>query len=299
MSQHRRDRTRFLAGIAIVAVSNAVTLAYAAYNRAGQPDSELRLTNQELSLNGDRTRDENSGVAVSLAWCAEPSVMDTLGMETGLRFFDCGGRDPGFLDQERLGRLGFDVASPPATARERSDWSRERARKVLLVFELDGPQRQRVVESARQRLTAVESDRATRPDSAGHQARVERLRRAYERLEAESSRLYVIDAGTDRDSLRGLYPDRTRYAIIRGLVRPYFPSATVGPGKTTGGVRGMIQRIEGDVINVPARYRQPVLAHVRTRFVSVSGSNPPALEVDVAFGKRLEPWISRVHARPR
>jgi hypothetical protein len=294
------DRRLVLAaGLAIIAVANAVTLGYAAYNRVGQPDSELRLTNRELWLNGGRTRDENSSVSVGLAWCAEPSATDTLWSQTTMRFFDCGGRSPGWLDQDRLNQLGFDFTKPPTTPQELSDQSRQRARRVFLVFELDGPQHQRTVATARKRVSLAAADSGVQSDTSSIRLRLPRMRAALAELENESPRLYVIDAGLHHEELRTRYPDRTRYAIMRGLVRPIFESSPVGPGGKTNGIRGVIQRLENESINVPAKYRHLVLSKIRTRFGAHASSNAPALDVQVAFGRRLEPWITRVISRDK
>jgi hypothetical protein len=88
-----------------------------------------------------------------------------------------------------------------------------------------------------------------------------------------NSRLFVIDAGLDLEQLRAAYPDRARYAIVHGLIRP-----TTMREKNEIRVGGNISELHADSIHVPLEY-SPVF------------KNPAAYEVTLAFGQRLEPWV--------
>ena len=62
-------RRTLLAGIALILAVNAVALAGVAYNRSGEPDSVLRLTERELQASyGWHGSAENSGAALTLRW---------------------------------------------------------------------------------------------------------------------------------------------------------------------------------------------------------------------------------------
>src|SRR6185295_3092879 len=71
---------------------------------------------------------------------------------------------------------------------------------------------------------------------------------AFER--ERSSRLFLVDAGLDYDSLRARYPDRSRYAIVRGKVR--VDSWMV---KNTGSLNGSVSGLSVSALNVPVDLR--------------------------------------------
>ena len=74
-------------------------------------------------------------------------------------------------------------------------------------------------------------------------------------------------------ALRTAYPDRARYVIVHGLIRP----TTTNINKETR-IGGNITELHGGLVYVPLRYRQVF-----------EGEEP--YEATVAFGQRLEPWI--------
>jgi hypothetical protein len=97
------------------------------------------------------------------------------------------------------------------------------------------------------------------------------------------TRLFVVDAGRDARALRQHYPDRTRYAIVRGAVRV----------RLTGDPQelfGWVATLHCEDINVPRQYL--------ASFGRLRGYSRPAasVRVTVAFGARHEPWIQSVTA---
>jgi hypothetical protein len=110
------------------------------------------------------------------------------------------------------------------------------------------------------------------PNSEEFKRRAKNAEESYQREQRDNSRLFVIDAGIDLQKLRATYPDRTRYAIVHGLIRP---NVVFGQD---GRIGGAISELHAEHINVPFNYRQ------------VFETTAP-FEVTVAFGKRLEPWI--------
>jgi hypothetical protein len=98
-----------------------------------------------------------------------------------------------------------------------------------------------------------------------------------------------VDAGSEIGALRARYPDRNYYAIVQGEVKP----ALVGSGNKRR-VMGMITDVAIDKINVPYIYRQQFEPMYNERH-RVRPKNQSSYEVDLAFGQRLEPWITAVH----
>ncbi len=275
-----------LAGVGLILAANAVALGGAAWNRSGDPESTLRLTERELRVVGGPDLDrENSAMSLRLRW-------RTLGQRAGpADDFPDGryawGGAPKWLDAAKLAELGF------GTARKRVRGGREHdaipAKEVFLVLELDGPAYQAALERARQDNQRAKAAQAGARDPEGESKRAaQRLRRE----ESTSSRLFVIDAGLDAGALRARYPDRARHAIVRGQVRPYWDTRADATGALVGHVVGP----SVGEIHVPLEF-QPSLASAGERASQGEDAQQPRREITVAFGRRLEPWITAVANR--
>ena len=158
------------------------------------------------------------------------------------------------------------------------------SRDVLLVLELEGEAYRLTLARARQHFDAEEMKLAALPESNEKKNRLKNVADQLAREEKENSRLFVIDAGIDRAALRAKYPDRARYAIVRGQVRPVWNNRPDDKGAL-----GYINGVSIAGINVPHAIR-PLLA-------STSGQDK--FTATVAFGQRLEPWIDRLEVMTR
>jgi hypothetical protein len=292
------ERRTLLAGLATIAVANGVALGGVMYNRS-EAESELALTEHEFRISGSTPRQESSELKLRLRWCGEPDPGDSTNAATGrYPIFECTRSTPRWLDKAKLASLGFDVRTVPVDSKRDADWWRQR-RAVFLVMELDGPVRQRVIERAREALAAREADLARHPDSTGLEGNVIARRNSVAWLENGAPRLFVVDAGLDRDELRARYPDQRRYAIVRGWVGVFVRSSWRGKPMLPGDsaiVVGDIHRLEGEEINVAADFRDQIQQHVLTAY-GREATRPHELEISVAFGRRLEPWIRQVAGR--
>jgi len=265
------------AGLGLIVLANAVALIGVVYNR-GEPEATLRLTQRELRTPYRwRNNRENSGLALSLIWRV-PQEQAAGRLGTGYP-----GREPVWLDGTKMVELGF---LPPPSAgsldsRGSARYQKQLSRELLLVFELDGPAYRRSLELTAQHLVSEEAKLAASPGDRMLVTRVNNAREALERETSRNSRLFVADAGLDAAALRAKYPDKTRYAIVRGEIRPWI----AGRDRYSGYIRGP----SVDSINVPFG--------LRTVFAGASGldeidqRNVAPFEAVVAFGRRLEPWI--------
>lgn len=283
-------RQTLWAGLAILLVVNVIALGGAAWNRS-TIESKVNLSEREL--NGPyawRGDGEDSGVSLSLKWRAIPAPDSTAGDDlTALSYY---GADPGWLDVAKLEALGFNVTPPPADGIDR-DW-RRRARRVTLVLELDGgayaqslAAAVRAAAQARAKATAVPGDEslATR-NKAATEALIEEQTRA--------SRLFAVDAGLELDSLRAKYPDRQRYVLVPALVQMYWQHNKDEPWRAVGN----IQRLLNTQIHL-SRAQAAALAPALAGSGSGPYSDNPArpIAVEVAYGRRLEPWILSARVR--
>ena len=264
-------------GLALIAVTNAVALVGAAWNRSGE-EARLALTQRELlkpyPWYGNR---ENSGISLMLSWRI---AADGPGRVPS-RYTRMGG-EPAWLDRAKIKSLGFDVSYDLATERGRKLYEKQPPREALFVLELAGPAWERVVALARDELAAAEARLAASPAEKGVATSVKNARDNLESETKWANRLFVIDVGPDAEALRAKYADRGRYALVRGEVRP------VSWGKS-GGAAGYLTTLSVPSINVPFAYRGVFAGGAETDEYDESKRAP--FNAQVAFGKRLEPWI--------
>lgn len=260
----KRSHT-LIAGLALIAITNTVALVGVAYNRSSEPESVLRFSERELLppyvWRGNR---ENSGLALKLQWRVLEE--DTTGALHGWSFAGHGGT-PAWLNRAKMVALGFDVAVSGTVAAGRSPFERQLPKDVLLVLELDG--------AAYRESLARATSNASRGDEG---------RKLHEQETHYNSRLFVVDADLDAAVLRAKYPDRARYAIMRGQIRPSWLHTQ--PEKYFG----YISDVSVDQVNVPLELRS-VFEGAGTDYQTFA-RHKTNYEVTTAYGKRLEPWIT-------
>jgi Domain of unknown function (DUF4824) len=284
-------------GALILVVTNAVALIGVAYNRMGPPESVLALTEREFNPQWSRMGDgENSGMSVELLLRTELAPDTRRGETEGWGTVLPGGFGwaAAWFDQEKLATLGFDVSVAPGAPAGERHYDRMLEKEVFLVLELDGAARSRALQYARDQVAHLEQQARDGSDDKGAARRLDSAREALRHEEQDWSRLFVIDAGLDEDQLRRQYPDRTHYALVRGKVRP-----AVVYGEKSAKLYGSVTALLCQSIHVPLLFRSSFAAanleHLRSLHWPAVNKKP--LTVQVAFGKRLEPWIETAEAR--
>lgn len=264
-----KPRHGLLAGLALILLSNAVALGGAWYNRQGEPESRLQLSERELWRSHDGTHRENSGLSLHLNWRIASDPEDPQRFSQQL------------LDETTLLALGF-------TRHQGSErrWHQPRQRPVLIVLELDGPAYQRELKQAELALQQAQQDLAGSPDSPHLREQLKYTRLELDNQRERASRLFAVAAGTDLQALRQRYPDRSRYAIVGGTVRAWCDCDGTQPHR----LRGQIDQLHVTDLNVPAAWRQELAERMPRRHED--GQLP--LHIEISYGQRLEPWISAV-----
>ncbi len=274
-----RGRT-LAAGLALIVLTNAIALGGVAYNRSGEPDSVLKLTQRELREPHEfELVPEEGGLQLSVSWRA-------LSADPDLAYWAEFQGVTEWMDEAKLAALGFDVSPPSATPEAEWRYDRQLPREALVVLELDGPAYKIALERARQRA-AKEMAKGMKTGKTGPGTPAREAADFLKNEETSNSRLFAVDMGRDAQALRAKYPERTRYAIVRGTVRTSYQTSRGKEARWTG----YIEVIQNDQINVPLEFRKAIdPARISGRPVpAVQGAVP--FEVTVAFGKRFEPWI--------
>lgn len=258
-----------IAGSAIILLTNAVALGGAGYNRSGDPESQLQLTQRELQHSAWRSGKDNSGITLTLNWRFEQAELS----EFNFGMYSSRWGNPVWLDKAKMAELGFDVEKLAGTAEYGRRYRESQPKEVMLVLELNDRAWQHHLQRTREYVEESRKLLAASPANAEMQRKAKNAEDNHKHELEKGSRLFAIDAGLELQTLRAAYPDRGRYAIVHGLIRP-----TTTQVKNETRIGGNITELHAGLINVPLGYRQVF-------------NDPASYEVTVAFGKRLEPWI--------
>lgn len=264
----KRSHT-LIAGSALILLTNAVALSGVAYNRSGEPESQLRLTQRELQHSTWRSDKDNSGITLKLNWRFEQADINdsSFGMYTSRWGM------PVWLDKVKMAELGFSVDKLANTAEHDRRYKEALPKEALLVLELNDKAYQHQLQRSNGYVEQLRKWLAENPDSEEFKRRAKNAEENYLYEQNKGSRLFVIDAGLDLQTLRAAYPDHSRYAIVHGLIRP-----SMVREKNETRIGGYIDELFAEHINVPLAHRHAF-------------NDPASYEATVAFGKRLEPRI--------
>ncbi len=177
----------YMGGLTLLLVTNIFVLSGVAYNRSGEPESIINLTERELSL-PYRLHKENSGLSLSLEW-------RTLARDKDSGSYS-GWGSPAWFTEEKLRELGF----RDKDLKKGNSYRRPLPKKAFIVLEFNG-------ENYQEALRRAQADLAQEEAKEG--ADEQEIKWARQRLEKErflESRLFAVDAGLDPDRLRKRYP---------------------------------------------------------------------------------------------
>jgi hypothetical protein len=265
-----------LAALALLILVNTLVLAGVAWNRSGQPEASLSLTERELRLAYQGTdRDENSGIALALTLHNDSYT-------------------PAWLDEAKLRELGFRpdrvrLADGPADER----YKQPLPRRAWLVLEFEGPAWHAALEERERDLgelpAKMEAGTATLEQ-------IEIEARAVARMKTSGSRLVALDAGRDAAELRARYPDRAQYLIVSAEFRMRVEWAASEQDPELDRVQGTL-RVPGRRIYVPLRFHAALLDALGDDLeaeYSMDVDQPPHYSVTLRVGRRYEPWVAAV-----
>ena len=273
-------RFTLISGVLLILIANGFALASVAYNRNAK-ESELKLTERELNKSYADYGIESSGMGLNLNWRV-PLQNDGWAMDYDMSISGYGSVTK-WLDKAKLAELGFDVSMPATNTDAAGHYRRTQAREVFIVFELDGQARQATLEYVKSLL-----DRSCGPEDKSQVCKQSPEMRKNRLWQEENtvSRLFAVDAGLDNAALRARYPDRSKYAIMRGQVKPEW-----GQSNGKSAMIGRIVGINVSTINVPHKFIAEMKDMKPWNSYMKPGDQPNHYEVIVAFGRNHEPWI--------
>lgn len=271
-----------ITGLAIIILTNVVALGGVAYNRSGDPDAVVELTERELyKAYQSGIEKENTGLRLSISCRIETTENE---FSHGNR--NCSG-SPRWLDKEKLIQLGFEYKSYDKNKKHQYS-NKVLPKEAYLVLEYDGDTHDRALASKDKILASERKLQSNNPENKEFE---ERASQAQEQLIAEqqyNSRLFAIDAGLDRAALRKAYPEKNRYLMMKASIRPEWKTRINGHIWS-----GRITELFIGIINVPLEYRNAI-SSLEQGLRRNRKSEGPRFKVTVAFGKRSEPWVTGV-----
>lgn len=264
--------------LGLLIVVNVVVLLGVARNRSGEPDAVATLTERELPLSWSFRHEENTGVSLHLNVNSDSEEQK-------------------WFDEAKLAELGFDTRNRGKEDR----WLvyRELPREAFVVLEYDGEAWQR---HRRRELEEIEGlavkvlEGKLKAEEAENQKQEKLFRLSI------ASRLFTIDAGSDPGVLRRRYVDRSRYIILPARLRMMVDWRCDSEGeKGEEHFCGLVQQILVDELHVPRKLHRELLAlpeksRIRPGYTSFDPKDPARVRyrVQVAVGRRLEPWVKAI-----
>jgi len=279
----------------IEAKREGTNLGGVAYNRSGEPDAVVELTQRELGTPYQSGfYRENTGLQLHLN-CRIAS--STSAAYAG--YYGCSGT-PAWLDRDKLIQLGFDLDTYEAD--KDTSWLKDKilAKEAYVVLEYDGQAYQQALANAAKKLADETALRDNNPDKKEFERRAEAANTQWQNEQTVYSRLFVIDTGSDKDTLRSQYPDGHRYIILPAVIRPYWDRSN-----NKHEWSGTISELQLTHINVPLEQRQAFYASAEPNNIENIQSlttmqdskiRSPQYKARIAFGKRGEPWLMDVEA---
>lgn len=274
------SRILFALGFVMLVATNVIVLSGVAFNRSGEPESQITLTERELQL-PYQVHKENSGLALRLTWRALGKVEDDSNYSEW--------RSPVWFNAEKLEELGFNVNEYLSSDGNATFYKQPIPKEVLVVLEYGGEPYRDAVRRAESAFEKEENSLKLNSDDKRLRDNFERAEKQLKREKTEETKLFAIDAGLDVSALRAKYGDRTRFIITEGLVKP-----RIHYNKNKKEVFGYISRLSVASIYVPFKHRHifdPILSRKR---VKKNDSGSPRYTIKLAYGNRLEPWILEV-----
>jgi len=271
------SRGLFALGFVIIVATNIVVLSGVASNRSGEPESHITLTERELPLQY-RVHEENSGMALRLAWRALGKVEDYNNYPDW--------RSPAWFSAEKLEELGFNIKDYLRSTGDKTFYKQPIPKEVFIVLENDGEPYGEALKRAELALEKKEGSFKLNPEDKSLRNKFERAEKRLKRERITETRLFAIDAGLDPKKLREKYSDRTRFIITQGLVKPRY-----NYNKKRKEVFGYVTKLSVAKIHVPLKYRDILDAIIAKEIYRKNEFGYPRYKVELVYGKRLEPWI--------
>jgi len=235
-------RVGMIVALALILLVNVIILAGVRYNRGGEPDAVVTLTERELHL-GARDK-ENSGVSLQLELQSNHNKWS---------------ESSPWFDRKKLQEVGFACNLPIDTKEAEQYYQKQLPRQSYVVLEYEGQAWDDWQVAQKKQLMELETQ-----VSEGQKKKelLDSMRKRFNWEMVGGSRLFSVDVGNDPAKLRQRYPEQKKYIITPAQVRLRLLAADETGKLRKPVLSGYVDEILTATINVP-RDRQGVLAFLK------------------------------------
>ncbi len=253
-----------LMGLAILIGTNLVALSGVAYNRMGDPTSQLTLTERELALSYTHgAHKENSGISLFINW-RRPTGTNERYQRYGARVIE--------LTKGELLALGFKDIEDKA-----NHWVE--SRELYWAFEYDGALHKAEIAKASETHQAALAIAKEQPNKANEREE-KRYRKDLAREKTTNSRLFFVEVSANYESLATKFFEHENILIVKGIAKPYYSNDNY--------YSLMLRRLSVSNIMVPLEHTSVLSGLTR---LGRQSEAIPRYAVDIKWGSRLEPWV--------
>ncbi len=274
------NRNLFILAFFIFCSVNLVVLLGVLYNRSGKPDFEGCLTEREMNLPW-KIHNENSGLSLQLMWRTS--------VNKSYDNYYSGSGSPAWFNAKKLKVLGFKIDTLINSKEYHHRYKKQLPKEVYIVLEYNGASYKNSLVIAENELIESEEKLQMNPEDKDAVSEFERAKENLEKEKHTKSKLFAIDAGLDQAQLRDRYSDRSKYIITKGIVRPRFYSKD-----NKNRVVGSITKLSVEKIHVPLKFKNKLEAFLNKNTTRNNDITLPRYKIELAYGKRLEPYIVTV-----
>lgn len=261
---------KWLLLVGLVVLSNAVILAGAAYNRMSPPVQQLSVTERELSLPYWATRgdSENSQLTLRINWQVARDELAEYDYVRELK-----------VSPQTFSALQLKPINCPG-----EEHRHHKSVQGWVALEYNGPAhrlRQQQLEQALAELKDTEDQQELASRS--------RYQNRLERALVSDSRLYAVAVAPHLEELEASLASSTE-------VHWFVPAELSAAGKCSDHHVSINRLLNGE-LHLPANQRA-ALPQVDSRAAYSQQPELPRYAVEVAVGRRYEPWVKSVTALP-
>ena len=253
-------------GIAIIVGTNLAALSGVAYNRMGEANAQLTLTERELSLPyNSNFHKENSGISLSLNWRTLTRVNDKYSYYNSRQIK---------VTKDELLALGFAPHDVNANARARP-------RELYWALEFDGALHKTEIKNVTEQYQMAIAAYEEQPTDANKREK-NKWSKQLERAKTTRSRLFFIEAAADYASLETKFNDQQNTLIVKGVAKYSYNSKHKYYNL-------MLMHLSVPEIMVPLEHADVFSGLTK---LSTQDMKAPRYSVNVNWGSRLEPWVT-------
>ena len=279
--------------VALIVLTNVIVLAGVAYNRSGEPDATVQLTERELhwQKHWDITDKEDTGLYLTLEW-SMPGFQSHRWDST---------RKRNWMNREKLVEMGFDTDFPLEDKKASRYYSHQLPRQAYVVLEFNGDAYQEWLKEAKQRIEEIKQELIEEKKEKKKKELENNIKQIRQDLITQSH-LFAIDGGPDPQILRNQYSDRSKYIItpaIFDISMNYIPRKKDPPKSSKKPyLSGWIRKLSIPTVHVTSNFRDFFRTSIKTHTLTYIPSNKmlsdvePRYQITLSYGQRYEPWIA-------